>query len=73
MMTRRGLAVLAAALAAPLPGRAQGTLNDRLTGDIAPVHDPCIIKGDDGLYHLFCTSQMSDAGGLLTWRTSRTL
>ncbi len=70
MMTRRGLAVLAAVLAAPLPGRAQGTLNDRLSGDIAPVHDPCIIKGDDGLYHLFCTSQMSDAGGLLTWRTS---
>ena len=71
MMTRRGLAATAiAVLVSPLPSRSQGALNDRLNGDITPVHDPCIIKGDDGLYHLFCTSQISDGKGLLTWRTS---
>lgn len=40
-----------------------------LTGDISPVHDPCLIKGE-GLYHLFCTSQMWEGQGLIYWRTS---
>lgn len=43
-----------------------------LTGDIAPVHDPCIIRAD-GLYHLFATGQASDEQGLVAWRTSRDL
>jgi arabinan endo-1,5-alpha-L-arabinosidase len=60
-----------------LPGAARGaqndvetgSLNDRLSGDIAPVHDPCIIKAH-GLYHLFCTGQQADPTGLIPWRTS---
>jgi arabinan endo-1,5-alpha-L-arabinosidase len=42
------------------------------TGDITPVHDPCIIK-HDGTYHLFSTGQARDASGLLPWRTSKDL
>lgn len=39
-------------------------------GNIAPVHDPCIIKAGD-TYHLFATGQQ--ASGLLPWRVSRDL
>ncbi|EGF92888.1 endo-a1,5-arabinanase [Asticcacaulis biprosthecium C19] len=39
-----------------------------LSGDLAPVHDPCIIK-DKAVYHLFSTSQLRE-GGLIVWRTS---
>lgn len=49
-------------------GVAAQSLNDRLTGDLSPVHDPCIIK-EKGVYHLFCTSQLRE-GGLIRWRTS---
>jgi len=48
------------------------TLNERMTGDLAPVHDPCIIKAD-GQYHVFCTGQAKDPTGLLPWRTSTDL
>ena len=40
-----------------------------MTGDLAPVHDPCIIKAD-GLYHVFCTGQKAEPTGLIPWRTS---
>jgi len=68
-----GAGVLAAA-ALPLAVRAQrttndGAINDHMSGDTWPVHDPCIIKAD-GLYHLFCTSQMHAGRGLIAWRTS---
>src|SRR5690349_8088677 len=43
-----------------------------LSGDITPVHDPCIIKQGD-TYHLFCPGQAHDPTGLLPWRTSRDL
>lgn len=43
-----------------------------MSGDFAPVHDPCIIKAGD-TYHLFSTGQQADATGLLPWRTSRDL
>lgn len=46
------------------------SLNDRLTGDVAPVHDPCIIEDKAGGFHLFTTSQMSEGKGLIHWRTS---
>ncbi len=62
-------AVAASGLAAALAARGESTINDRLTGDLSPVHDPCMIKGD-GLYHVFCTSQMHDGRGLIHWRTS---
>lgn len=47
-------------------------LNDRLSGDLSPVHDPCIIKQGD-TYHLFSTGQARDPTGLLPWRTSKDL
>lgn len=49
---------------------ASSSINERMTGDIAPVHDPCIIKAGD-TYHLFATGQQ--ATGLLPWRVSRDL
>jgi arabinan endo-1,5-alpha-L-arabinosidase len=52
-------------------------LADRLQGEIAPVHDPCIVR-EGNVYHLFCTGHSSDGnssdrGGLLPWRTSTDL
>ncbi|MGR4863638.1 arabinan endo-1,5-alpha-L-arabinosidase [Caulobacter sp. LARHSG274] len=68
---RRALLTLgaAAALARPLAAGAAASLNDRLAGDLSPVHDPCIIKQGD-TYHLFCTSQVGQKPGLIPWRTS---
>lgn len=43
-----------------------------LTGDLSPVHDPSIIKAGD-TYHLFSTTQVGEAPGLIAWRTSRDL
>ena len=49
------------------------TLNDRLTGDIAPVHDPAIIKAGD-IYYLFNTvSSENEPPGLIHIRTSKDL
>ena len=47
-------------------------LNPRLSGDIAPVHDPCIIRQDD-TYYVFCTTQRGDAPGQISCRTSKDL
>lgn len=66
MLTRRG--VLAGALGAPALA-ADANLNDRMTGDLSPVHDPCIIR-QGGTYHLFCTSQANQKPGLIHWRAS---
>jgi len=60
-----GLAV--SGMAAGLAARAQAT--DELTGDVVPVHDPCMIRAD-GQYHVFTTSQAHDGKGLIHWRTS---
>lgn len=46
------------------------SLNDRLTGDLTPVHDPSMIKAD-GTYYLFNTSQMGQEPGLIHIRTSK--
>ena len=72
MLTRRhalagGLGT--AALAASPAALAAASLNDRMTGNLSPVHDPCIIK-QGATYHLFCTSQASEKPGLIHWRTS---
>ena len=48
------------------------SLNERMSGDFAPVHDPCIIKAG-GRYHLFCTGHEDQEPGLIPWRTSRDL
>lgn len=49
-----------------------GSINERLTGNIAPVHDPAIIRQGD-TYHLFTTGNLGDAEGLIGWRTSTDL
>lgn len=77
MLTRRQtLSAATAAGLAMLPkiSTADGaqTLNDRLSGDLTPVHDPCIIE-DNGVFHLFSTSQLSEGKGLIHWRTSEDL
>jgi len=51
---------------------APASINERMTGDFAGVHDPCAIKHDD-TFHLFSTGQMRDPTGLLPWRTSKDL
>jgi arabinan endo-1,5-alpha-L-arabinosidase len=47
-------------------------LNQRLNGDVAPVHDPCIIR-QGGTYYVFCTTQRGDAPGQISCRTSNDL
>jgi arabinan endo-1,5-alpha-L-arabinosidase len=47
-------------------------INGRLTGDIAPVHDPCIIRQGD-TYYVFCTTQRGDAPGQISCRVSKDL
>jgi arabinan endo-1,5-alpha-L-arabinosidase len=49
-----------------------GSINARMQGDFAPVHDPCIIKQGDTFY-LFCTTSRGDAGGFVACRRSRDL
>jgi len=53
-------------------------LNAKLSGDLYPVHDPCIIKGGDTFY-VFCTTPQADAPAqipcyrskdLLSWKKS---
>jgi arabinan endo-1,5-alpha-L-arabinosidase len=50
----------------------RGSLNERMSGDLSPVHDPCIIKAGD-TYHLFSTGHVGDAPGVMPWRTSKNL
>ena len=68
------LAIGAAALSsaalgdAPSPAAAQTCVNAGLAGDIAPVHDPAIIREGD-TYHLFATNSR----GAISWRRSEDL
>lgn len=48
------------------------TLNDKLTGNLSPVHDPSLIRQDD-TFHVFSTSHIGEAPGLIHWRTSTDL
>lgn len=50
---------------APAPGLA-------LSGEVSPVHDPTIVM-EGGLAHVFSTSQIGEAPGLIHWRTSTDL
>lgn len=69
----RGLTGLAIAPAGLLACRADSApLNERMRGDIAPVHDPCIIKAA-GRYHVFSTGQVDDEQGIIPWRSSADL
>ena len=68
-------AALAAGLGAPLSRAGDGarkTLNDKLSGNLSPVHDPSAIRQDD-TFHVFSTSQIGEAPGLIHWRTSTDL
>jgi arabinan endo-1,5-alpha-L-arabinosidase len=57
----------------PLAGGAPAaSINERMTGNFSPVHDPCIIKAGD-TYHLFCTGHADKAEGLIPWRVSKNL
>lgn len=52
--------------------KAENSKSLQLTGNLSPVHDPCIIKEGD-TYHLFNTSHEGDPYGLIHWRTSKDL
>ncbi|WP_036766721.1 arabinan endo-1,5-alpha-L-arabinosidase [Parvularcula oceani] len=62
-----GAAFILAGLAGLLAAGADGPL--ALSGDVAPVHDPVVLK-DNGRFHLFNTSHLGDGPGLIAWRTS---
>ena len=64
-----------AALVVPsLSGRAQAprSINDRLTGDLTPVHDPCIIRDGD-TYYVYCTTMNADKKAQIPMRRSKDL
>ena len=52
--------------------QAAGSINERMQGDFAPVHDPCIIKQGD-TYYVFSTSVKTDTAGFIACRRSRDL
>ena len=52
---------------------APASLNARLAGDIAPVHDPAIIRQGESFYLFTTTSQGRDGTGLIRVRTSKDL
>jgi arabinan endo-1,5-alpha-L-arabinosidase len=64
-----GLGALVPHVSLAQPGAA---LADRMTGDIAPVHDPAIIKQGDSFY-VFSTSRPRDETGQIPIRTSKDL
>lgn len=69
------LALSAAAVAqapASLPDRGVGSLGRRLTGALAPTHDPVIIREGD-TYHVFATGRREGVPGFIPSRTSRDL
>ena len=53
-------------------GASAASINERMTGNFSPVHDPCIIKSGD-TYHLFCTGHVGTENGLIPWRVSKDL
>ena len=50
----------------------KGSINDRMRGDISPVHDPCIIREGD-TYYVFCTTMPDDGAAQISFRTSKDL
>jgi len=65
------LPTLLALLLAATAARGQ-TLNDRLTGDLTPVHDPVIAR-EGGRHHLFSTGLGEGRGRLIASRVSSDL
>ncbi|WP_260596851.1 arabinan endo-1,5-alpha-L-arabinosidase [Sphingomonas endolithica] len=67
------LAAMLALATAPAPAQQEPTsLNSRIAGDIAPVHDPVLIREGD-IYHVFSTGIGRDGQGVVSHRTSRDL
>lgn len=73
---RRATLALAATLVLADASSAQqsprGKLNDRLTGDIAPTHDPVIAREGD-VYYVFATGRRGGTGRHIPSATSRDL
>ena len=65
-------ALAGASAQVPPAAEATGSLNDRLSGDIVPVHDPVIIREGD-TYHVFSTGIGQGGQGIVSSRTSRDL
>jgi len=63
-----GALMVAASLGCGTSGIAQ-TFNDRLKGDLTPVHDPVIAR-EGSVYHLFSTGLGRGRGRLIASRTS---
>jgi len=47
-------------------------INERMQGDFAPVHDPCIVE-KDGTYFVFSTNTKADTRGFIPCRRSADL
>jgi arabinan endo-1,5-alpha-L-arabinosidase len=77
VLSRRWLMQGSAAGVAALAFRRLGAqtlapLNPKLTGDLYPIHDPCLIRAGDAFY-LFCTTPRADAPAQLPWYRSADL
>ncbi|SFR82308.1 arabinan endo-1,5-alpha-L-arabinosidase [Sphingomonas jatrophae] len=59
--------VMAACVQAAPPG---GSLNDRLTGDIAPTHDPVMIREGDTYYAFSTGLSAKTSTDLVTWKAA---
>jgi arabinan endo-1,5-alpha-L-arabinosidase len=76
MLTRRSVLLASAGLAV-LPfgsphAQTLQPLNPRLSGDLYPVHDPCIIKGGE-VFYVFCTTPRADTPAQIPWYRSKDL
>ena len=60
-------AVAGAILRPPFAHSDEASINERMTGDISPTHDPCIMKQGD-TYYVFGTSMPGSPG--ITLRTA---
>lgn len=47
-------------------------LNPKMTGDLYPIHDPCIIKAGDTFY-VYCTTPRMDTPAQIPWYHSKDL
>ena len=76
-LSRRQALQLAGAGLVTLPfatasGQTLPALNPRLSGDLYPVHDPCIIKAGETFY-VFCTTPHADLPAQIPWYHSSDL
>jgi len=65
-----GLALIA--LGSRARAQTLAPLNPKLTGDIYPIHDPCVIKAAD-TYYVFCTTPRADSPSQIPWYRSKDL